>query len=163
MTIDSAPLFIDQMMRLFRASDLRETEDSPGTRMVRLVQQTYRHIVANDFDGLTHLLTDDFEMEILGPASIPISGLWRGKDAVRQALSSNFSLLQDQVPDLIGVNRYRDAILVMGRETGRVRATQKPYQVHWVQWFTFRDDQLCRMLEIFDDQQIGQAFIAGSA
>jgi ketosteroid isomerase-like protein len=103
-------------------------------------------------------MTDDFEMEIIGPPEIPLVGCWRGRGEVQAALQRNFSLLVDQRPVLIGVATHRDAVVVMGRETGRVAATQRPYSVHWVQWFTLRDGQLCRFLEIFDSDELGSAF-----
>ncbi|MDZ4685085.1 MAG: nuclear transport factor 2 family protein [Planctomycetaceae bacterium] len=160
MTIGEERSFLDQLMDLYRAGDPSATDDSPGRQMVRAVQQVYLQIALADYAAAVELMTDDFTMEIIGPPEIPLVGCWHGKAEAEAALSRNFSLLEDQVPQLIGVATHRDAVVVMGRETGRVKATGRPYAVHWVQWFTLRDDRLTRFLQIFDADEIGGAFQA---
>lgn len=163
MTIGPEQSFLDQIMHLYRAGDPSATEASTGTQMVRRVQDVYAAIVLQDYSRAVELMTDDFEMEILGPESIPITGFWKGRDQIAAVLEFNFSQFENQAPQLLGVSAYRDAVLVMGRETGVVRSTQRPYSVHWVQWFTFRDHSLCRFLEIFDSDEISGAFAEESA
>lgn len=158
MTIGEERSFLDQMMDLYRAGDPSATDDSPGTAMVRAVQQVYLQIALQDYAAAVALMTDDFEMEIIGPPEIPLVGCWKGRPEVERALARNFSLLADQRPQLIGVATHRDAVVVMGRESGRVVATGRSYFVHWVQWFTLRDGRLCRFLEIFDGDELGDAF-----
>ncbi len=158
MTIGNERSFLDQLMHLYRTGDLSATDESDGTQMVAVVQQIYLRIVLQDYAGAVELMTPDFEMEILGPPEIPLTGNWRGAVQVLAALQRNFSLVEDQAPQLIGVSAYRDAVLVMGRESGRVTATQHRYQVHWVQWFTFRGPLLCRFLQIFDSKEMDTAF-----
>lgn len=158
MTIGPEQSFLDQIMHLYRAGDPTATEEGIGTQMVRQVQQVYAAIVLQDYARAVTLMTEDFEMEILGPQEIPITGCWKGREGIAEVLEFNFSQFENQAPQLIGVSAHRDAVLVMGRETGLVRSTQRPYSVHWVQWFTFRDLQLCRFLEIFDSDEISGAF-----
>ncbi|MDX1968161.1 MAG: nuclear transport factor 2 family protein [Planctomycetaceae bacterium] len=158
MTIGNERSFLDQLMQLYRAGDLSATDESSGTQMVGIVQQVYLRIVLQDYAGATELMTADFEMEILGPPEIPLTGCWRGRQEVAAALERNFSLVEEQVPHLIGVSAHREAVLVMGRESGRVSATQLPYHVHWVQWFTFRGPLVCRFLQIFDSEEVDTAF-----
>lgn len=158
MTIGEERSFLDQLMDLYRAADRQATDDSLGTQMVRVVQQVYLAIAMQDYATCMQSMTEDFEMEILGPPEIPFSGCWRGRAEAQQAIARNFAQLEDQLPQLIGVTVHRDAVLVMGRETGRVVATKKPYSVHWVQWFTFRGPLICRFLEIYDSGEISTAF-----
>ncbi len=158
MTIGDERSFLDQLMDLYRAGDPAATDSSPGTLMVRAVQQLYVAIALQNYAGAVELMTDDFEMEILGPPEIPFTGSWRGRANIAAVLEHNFSQLEDQAPQLIGVTSHRDAVLVMGRETGRVKRTQQAYHLHWVQWFTFRGPLLCRFLEIFDSQELSTAF-----
>jgi ketosteroid isomerase-like protein len=159
MTIGSDRSFLDQLMDLYRAGDLAATDESHGTRLVRTLQQVYLAIARQDYVGATRWMTDDFQMEILGPPEIPLTGCWRGRAETAAALEQNFSRLENQVPELIGVTVQVDAVLVMGRESGRVRETQIDYDVHWVHWFTFRGPLLCRVLEIFDSREISPAFL----
>jgi uncharacterized protein len=158
MTIGEERSFLDQLMDLYRAGDPSATDDSPGTQMVRIVQAIYLQIALGDYAAAVEWMTDDFTMEIIGPAEIPLVGCWRGKAEAEAALARNFSLLEDQAPQLIGVATHRDAVVVMGRETGRVKATGHAYAVHWVQWFTLRDGRLCRFLQLFDSDELSGAF-----
>ncbi len=160
MTIDSEPPFLDQLMTLYRAGDRAATAASPGTLMVQLVQRIYGHMIRQDYAAAGELMTDDFEMEILGPPDIPFTGSWSGREEAIATLKRNFAMVEDQRPELLGVSAYRDAVLVMARESGVVTATRQPYDVHWVQWFTFRGDRLCRVLEIFDRDELGAVFQA---
>ena len=158
MTIGEERSFLDQLMDLYRAGDSSATDDSPGTLMVRAIQQFYLQIAMQNYAAATEFMTEDFEMEILGPSSIPLTGSWRGRQGIAQVIEHNFSQLEDQNPQLIGVTAHQDAVLIMGRETGRVKSTQVSYSVHWVQWFTFRGPQFCRFLEIFDSENLSIAF-----
>lgn len=158
MTFESGVPFLDQLVALHRAGDSTATEDAVSTQMVRTICNVYLRLMQGDYVGATDQMTDDFSLEILGPPEIPMTGNWRGKETVAIALEKNFSQLEQQNPQVLGVTSHADAVLVMGRETGRVRATGCDYDVHWVQWFTFRGPLLCRMLEIFDSQEISPAF-----
>lgn len=159
MTIGEERSFLDQLMDLYRAADPSATDDSLGTLMVRCVQEIYRAIALRDYAGAAARMSEDFVMEILGPPEIPFTGYWEGREQMAAVLERNFSQLDDQTPQLIGVSAHRDAVLVMGRETGRVRSTGKPYALHWVQWFTFREFELCRFLQIFDSDGLTDAFV----
>jgi ketosteroid isomerase-like protein len=158
MTIDGEHPFLDQLMALYRAGDRTATAASPGTLLVQLVQQVYRQIIHQDYAAAGEMMTDDFEMEILGPPDIPFTGSWSGREQAIATLQRNFAMVENQRPELLGVSAYRDAVLVMARETGVVTATRQPYDVHWVQWFTFRGERLCRVLEIFDRDELGAVF-----
>lgn len=41
-------------------------------------------------------------------------------------------------------------MVVIAHDQGRIRATDSPYSLHWVQVATFRDGKLARMREIVD-------------
>ncbi len=161
MTIGEDRSFLEQVMDAYRQGDTSARADSPGTRMVEAIQATYLAIVMQDYVRCTELMTDDFSLEIIGPPEIPIVGRWQGRIAVAEAMARNFGEFVDQNPVILGVVAQEQAVLVMARETGRVVKTNQPYDVHWCQWFTFRGDQLCRVLEIFDHRPIQAAYVSG--
>lgn len=146
-------------MDAYRAGDPRATEDSPGTRMVRSIQGIYTAIAMQNYVAIGVLIAPAFELEIIGPVEIPIVGCWTGRDEAIAAIGRNFGLLEHQFPRILGVVAQESAVLVMGYETGRVVATQRDYSVHWVQWYTFREGVLNRVLQIFDSQAIQSAFL----
>ena len=45
-------------------------------------------------------------------------------------------------------------VVVVAHEQGRIRATDSPYSIHWVQVATFRDGKLARLREIVDGYAI---------
>lgn len=159
MTIGEERSFLERLMDSYRAGDLRATEDSPGTRMVRSIQGIYTAIALQNYVAIGELIAPTFELEIIGPPEIPIVGSWSGRDVAIAAIGRNFGLLENQFPRILGVVAQESAVLVMGYETGRVVATQRDYSVHWVQWYTFRDGVLSRVLQIFDSQAIQPAFL----
>lgn len=156
-TIDDRA-FIGQLLAAYLAGDRRATVESPGSQLVRVVEKIYVAIAQGDYAQATASMTEDFEMEIIGPAEIPIVGSWRGRAAAETAMRHNFSLMEDQHPEILSVAAYHNSVLVMGRERGRVKQTGREYHVHWVQWFTFRDGAVCRFLETFDGGSIAPAF-----
>jgi hypothetical protein len=89
-------------------------------------------------------------MEIIGPREIPFTGRWSGRDAVAEAVRSNFSRIDEQSPEILSVVAQGDMVVITGRETGRVVATGKKYDIHWVQHFTVRNGKVTRFWELFD-------------
>jgi ketosteroid isomerase-like protein len=150
--------FLGLLLTTYLAGDRRATVDSPGSQLVRVVEQVYAAIGQGDYTLATSYMTEDVEMEIIGPVEVPLVGSWRGRAQAETAIRNNFGRLEEQHPEILSVAAYHDSVLVMGRERGRVRQTGREYQVHWVQWFTFRDGLVCRFLETFDSQTIAQAF-----
>ncbi|HEX4609588.1 MAG TPA: nuclear transport factor 2 family protein [Urbifossiella sp.] len=79
---------------------------------------------------------------------IPFAGSWSGKELVLGAIRDNFSLVEDQHPVVESVVAQGDSVVVLFDESGRVRATDRPYRVRCVQVFTFRDGRLARMQQV---------------
>lgn len=159
MTIGEERSFLERLMDAYRAGDPRATENSPGTGMVLSIQAIYTAIAMQNYMAIGELIAPEFQLEIIGPPEIPIVGCWKGRDEAIAAITRNFGLLEDQFPRILGVVAQESAVLVMGYETGRVVATQRDYSVHWVQWYTFREGILSRVLQIFDSQAIRPAFL----
>ncbi|MDP1799060.1 MAG: nuclear transport factor 2 family protein [Planctomycetaceae bacterium] len=159
MTIGEERSFLERLMDSYRAGDPSATDTSAGTRMVLSIQAIYTAIALQNYAAIAELISPEFELEIIGPPEIPIVGCWRGREEAIAAIGHNFGLLENQFPRILGVVAQESAVLVMGYETGRVVATQRDYSVHWVQWYTFHEGILSRVLQIFDSQAIRPAFL----
>ena len=61
---------------------------------------------------------------------------------LRAALEQNFAAVDQQVPQITNVFAEGDSVVLFGRESGRMVATGRPYDVEFVQRFTFHDRQL---------------------
>jgi ketosteroid isomerase-like protein len=150
MSQSSFTAFIDRLLPAYLDGDptavAKETEGGNVNRLIGL----YRAIERGDFPAALDLFADDMDMEIIGPSSVPISGRWRGKEQIAAALVRNFSLFEDQRPEVQSVVAQGDTVVILGRETGRYRPTGREYELHWVQFFTFRDGKLVRFRELAD-------------
>jgi len=158
MTIGEERSFLDRVMDAYRAGDPLATDSSPGTQMVRAIQAVYTAIALQDYPAIATQVAPDFTLEIIGPPEIPFVGCWSGRESALAAIVRNCSMLENQSPRILSVAARDSAVLVMGAETGRVVATGLDYSVHWVQWYTFREQTLSRVLQIFDSQSIVTAF-----
>src|SRR5215204_2351016 len=108
--------FIDSLEHGFRADDddaeskLREAEN------IRLLQEQYRAIARSDFPAFVNHLSEDIELEILGPVELPFVGHWHGRAPVVEALIRNFSFFENQRPQLESVVAQGDSIVITARE-----------------------------------------------
>jgi hypothetical protein len=123
-----------------------------------VLHSVYNSLAAADYDAIAPALNDDVELEIIGPAVVPFIGKWRGVAAVVAAIRKNFSHVKNQQPEIVNLTAQGNSIVVIAREQGESVATGKPYDIHWVQIFTFRDGKLSRIHEIADGLDLAVAF-----
>ena len=65
-----------------------------------------------------------------------------GAEAIRAALAHNFDSLVEQQPEISNVLSQPDLVVLIGHERGLIRATGEPYDVQFVQRYTFRGGKL---------------------
>jgi ketosteroid isomerase-like protein len=144
------PLFLDALYPAFERGDPQAAAKTVEAQNLRLVESIYRMIAQADFDTLRSVFAEGIELEIVGPSGAPMVGTKHGASEVIEAIKSNFALLQDQCPEIESVVAQGNSVVVMGRETGRFRATGQPYELRWVHEFTLEDGRLGRVREMFD-------------
>jgi ketosteroid isomerase-like protein len=144
--------FIDSMTDHFRAADPVLDAKGYESDRFRALQEHYRALVAGDIDRFVSYLCDDVEFEIIGPTFVPFVGKWRGKNEVVQAILNNFSMVEQQEPQVQSVVAQGDQIVIVARETGRLRSSGIAYDIHWVQWFTFRNGKVANVRELICGQ-----------
>ena len=93
-------------------------------------------------------------MEIFGPQELPFAGSWKGREEVLKAIAHNFSLVEEQRPEVETVVAQGDTIVVFARERGRFEATGREYEIRWAQCFTFRDGLVCRFREMAESEPL---------
>lgn len=151
---ESLASFIDRIDHAFREGDAEVHGKRAEEENVRLLQEQYRALARGDFDAAIGLYDDDVELEITGPPAIPFLGRWRGRDDVADAVRQNFGMVEDQQPEIHSVVAQGDSIIVIARERGRFRPAGRPYELHWVQLFVFRDGKVIRIREIVDGHSL---------
>lgn len=152
-----ASKLLNDLPRAFAEGDVNATQKQAEMENVRRVQEVYRAIASGNYVAFMDFLSEDIELEIVGPPVIPIVGHWRGKQEVGEAVQQNFALLEDQKPEIQTVVAQGDTVILVGRETGRFRPTGLPYTVHWVQIFTLRNGKAIRFRELFDSAAMLEA------
>jgi ketosteroid isomerase-like protein len=149
--------FIDALHPAFHDGDPDAAGKAAEAENVRRLQEQYRALARGDYAGVLAHLADDIELEIVGRPEVPFTGRWQGLDQVRDALQRNFALVEDQRPEVQTLTAQGDTVVVVARERGRLRATGREYDLHWVQLFTFRDGKVVRIREIFDSASLLEA------
>ncbi len=150
MTIPAINQFLERILQAFEEGDPLVGHKERERNNVRIVQRMYEAIARGDFDAALNEMTEDIEMEILGPPGAPMVCACRGRSAVRDALIHNFSLVDDQRPEILTVTAQGDTVVIVAQETGLFKPTGKRYNLHLVQIFTFRGDKTVHFREIAD-------------
>jgi uncharacterized protein len=149
------PPFVRQLQSAFEQGDpLAKTKLEEQTN-VRVLQEQFKAILAGDFAALGGTLAEDAELEILGPPGVPFLGRWQGRQQLRDTIARNFGMVQDQQPEILTVVAQGDTVVVTGRERGRFRPSGRPYDVHWVQFHTYRGGKTTRIREWIVDTEPG--------
>ena len=143
--------FVAGVQPAFEADDATVESKALEKENVERLRGMYDALSKGDGNALPALLADDIELIITGPESMPMAGSWKGRDQVLQAAAANFARLEDQKPELLAVTAQGDQVAVVAREQGRLRASGKSYEVHWLQLFTVREGRITRILEFCDD------------
>ncbi len=98
-------------------------------------------------------MTEDVELEFLGGVGEVFYG-GKGKQAVMQAAIRNYALLEVQKPELISLVAKGDVVVVVAKESGKVCATQREYELHFIQHFTFCDGKIAKIFGFCDSQSL---------
>ena len=106
------------------------------------VQAQIAAIERGDLDGVLAHAAADLALEIFAPPEFGWICHARGVTEIRAALQQNFAAVDDQHPHVEDVLAQGDSVVLFGREQGRIRASGKPYDVEFVQKFTFQDGRL---------------------
>ncbi len=150
--------FVSSLDQAFSADDPLSLTRTLERENLAVLHQVYQALKDSDYAAIGQLLTDDVELEIVGPAMVPFLGKWRGTSQVLEAIRRNFSYVKNQRPEIINLNAQGNSLIVVAREQGEAVSTGKPYDLHWVQMFTFRDRKLARIHEIADGLDLALAF-----
>jgi len=115
---------------------------------IESLQRMMRALERGDLDAFQREMHPDVEVNIHAPADFPWRLTARGHDEVRAMLEHNFAAVTDQRPEVLSVVAQGNQLVVVAREHGRHRASGAPYDYHFVQVFTFREDRVSRVLEL---------------
>ncbi len=144
------PSFFDAVVTAFAAGDPNVEQKQVEAERVRCVQLLYHAIARGAFAEVLQLTTPNFVLEIVGPPQSQLVGRWQGHELILAKLAHNFSFFEEQSPQIDTVVAQGDTVVVIARESGKVKASGLGYSVHWVQIFTFENDRIAKVRQIFD-------------
>ena len=120
----------------------RTKPDNNELRHLISVESQIAAIARGDLDAALANAAPDVQLDIFAPREFQWIAHARGVADFRHALAVNFGSLVEQSPQILDVVADGDTVVLMGRETGRIRATGERYDVEFVERFTFDDGRL---------------------
>jgi ketosteroid isomerase-like protein len=122
---------------------------------VQTVKDFFAAIGRGDREALLKLVAEDIEWIIPG-RDWALAGTHRGHAGVLDLLETASRSLETSTQTQAFIAQG-DRVLVVGTATGRVKATNKPFEDDWVFAITVRDGQLTGIREYIDTQALARA------
>jgi uncharacterized protein len=135
----------------------QEGEDAMSTeKNVQTVKNFFAAIGRGDKEDLLALVAEDIEWIIPGE-DWPLAGTHRGRAGVADAFqkaSEEVPFSYTEPPEYVAQG---DRVLVVGFAKGKIKATNKTFEDHFVFAITVRDGKLTNIREYIDTQALARA------
>jgi hypothetical protein len=109
-----------------------------------------------DKPGLLALSAEDVEWIIPGE-DWPLAGTHRGHAGLENLLQKANDAVETSYPKPPEFIAQGDRVLVVGFATGRIKATNRKFEDHWVFAITVRNGKLTNIREYIDTQALARA------
>ena len=123
---------------------------------VQIVKDFFAAIGRGDKEGLLALVAEDFKWVIPGE-DWPLAGTHRGHAALQHLLQKANETVETSYPEPPEFIVQGDRVLVVGFATGRIKATNRTFEDHWVFAITVRNGKLTNVREYIDTQALARA------
>ena len=128
---------------------------------IQVVKDFFAAMGGGDRQGLLALCAEDFEWIIPGEGW-PLAGTHRGHAGLADVLQKACAELETAMepPEFVAQG---DRVLVVGFATGKVKATNKTFEDHFVFAITVRNGKLTNIREYVDTQALARASQKGAS
>ena len=123
---------------------------------VQIVKNFLAAVGRRDKQDLLALSAEDIEWIIPGE-DWPLAGTHRGHAGLNKLLQKANETLETSFPEPPEFVAQGDRVLVIGVATGKIKATNKPFEDHWVFAITVRNGKLTNIREYIDTQALARA------
>ncbi|MGF6605218.1 nuclear transport factor 2 family protein [Paraburkholderia tuberum] len=123
---------------------------------VQAVKNFFAAIGRGDREGLLALVAEDIEWIIPGE-DWPLAGTHCGHTGLAALLQKASSEMETSFPEPPEFVAQGDRVLVVGLATGKVKATNKAFEDHFVYVITIRNGKLKNIREYIDTQALARA------
>ena len=122
--------------------------------------QTVKNFLAalgrRDKQALLALVAEDLEWIVPGE-DWPLAGTYRGHAGLEGLLDKANETVETSFPEPPELIAQGDRVLVIGSATGRIKATNKPFEDQWVFDITIQKGRLTNLREYVDTQALARA------
>jgi hypothetical protein len=123
---------------------------------VQVVKDFFAAIGSADKQRLLALVAEDIEWIIPGE-DWPLAGTHRGHTGVNNLLQKANETVETSYPEPPEFIAQGDRVLVVGVATGKIKATNRTFEDHWVFAITVRNSKLTNIREYVDTQALARA------
>jgi ketosteroid isomerase-like protein len=123
---------------------------------VQVVKEFFAALGSGDEQGLLALVAKDIEWIIPGKGW-PLAGTHRGHAGLADVLQKASEKVETSYPEPAEFVAQGDRVLVVGFARGRIKATNRTFEDHWVFAITVRNDKLTNIREYIDTQALARA------
>jgi ketosteroid isomerase-like protein len=123
---------------------------------VQVVKDFFAAIGSADKQRLLALVAEDIEWIIPGE-DWPLAGTHRGHAGVNNLLQKANETVETSYPEPPEFIAQGDRVLVVGVATGKIKATNRTFEDHWVFDITVRNSKLTNIREYVDTQALARA------
>ena len=109
-----------------------------------------------DKRGLLALSAEDIEWIIPGE-DWPLAGTHRGHAGLETLLQRANETVETSYPEPLEFIAQGDRVLIIGFATGRIKATNRTFEDHWVFASTVRNGKVTNIREYIDTQALARA------
>ena len=123
---------------------------------VQIMKEFFAAMGRRDKQGLLALSAEDFEWIIPG-VNWPLAGTHRGHAGLENLLQKANETVETSYPEPPEFIAQGDRVLVVGFAAGRIKATSRTFEDHWVVDITVRNGKLTNVREYVDTQALAWA------
>jgi uncharacterized protein len=129
---------------------------------VQTVKNFFAALGSGDKQRLLSLVVKDVEWIIPGE-DWPLAGTHRGHAGLAHVLQKASDEVETTYPKPPEFVAQGDRVLVLGVATGKIKATNKTFEDHWVFAITVRNGKLTNIREYIDTQALARASQLGAS
>jgi uncharacterized protein len=123
---------------------------------VQIVKNFFAAMGSGDKQSLLALVAKDIEWIIPGE-DWPLAGTHRGHVGLADVLQKASEMIEISYPEPPEFVAQGDRVLVVGFARGRIKATNRTFEDHWVFAITVRNGKLTNIREYIDTQALARA------
>lgn len=123
---------------------------------VQTVKDFFAAAFGGDREAMLAVVAEDIEWIIPGE-DWPLAGTHRGHAGLTDLLKTESQTMEMSLSEPREFMAQGDRVLVVGFAKGKVRATNKPFEDHWIFAITVRDGKLTKIREYVDTQALSRA------